>query len=186
MKKEYRNSQRTRRMIRSAFVELVAEKKSLSEITVAELAERADIAKSTFYNHYDDIYGVADEMLREILEGLNSIIDAMEASKNNDYRLHIKSIFAFIKENAGIYSKIASSPDSIFFIDRIKHLISKRVFANINSPSLSQNKTERQVQITFFAHACVDTMVDYFKGNIDMTFDALENTVMAILDKMMT
>ena len=48
MKKEYRNSTRTKKMIRSAFVDLIEEKKLLNSITVAELAERADIAKSTF------------------------------------------------------------------------------------------------------------------------------------------
>ena len=46
MKKEYRNSTRTRKMIRSAFVDLIDEKKLISNITVAELADRADIAKA--------------------------------------------------------------------------------------------------------------------------------------------
>ena len=62
MKREYRNSTRTKKMIRTAFAELIGEKKMISNISVSELAERADIAKSTFYNHYEDIYAVADEI----------------------------------------------------------------------------------------------------------------------------
>ncbi len=50
MKKEYRCTLRTKKMIRAAFVELLGEKKNMETITVGELAERADIAKSTFYN----------------------------------------------------------------------------------------------------------------------------------------
>ena len=49
-------------MIRAAFVELLGEKKNMETITVGELAERADIAKSTFYNHYDDVYAVAENL----------------------------------------------------------------------------------------------------------------------------
>ena len=70
-------------------------------------------------------------------------------------------------------------------LDRIKHIITKRVFANVKSPYLSKNKSERYVQVSFLANACVDIMVEYFKGNIDMSFDELEKTIMNMLDKMM-
>ena len=46
MKREYRNSIRTKKMIREAFAELIGEKKRISNISVSELAERADIAKA--------------------------------------------------------------------------------------------------------------------------------------------
>ena len=49
----------------------------------------------------------------------------------------------------------------------------------------SSNMQERQVQISFVANACVDIMVDYFKGKIDMPFDDLEKLIISILDKMM-
>ncbi len=185
MKKEYRNSTRTRRMIRSAFVDLIDEKKLISTITVAELAERADIAKSTFYNHYEDVYAVADEMMRELIDMLNEIIDAMDADNTTDYKVYIKRIFDFIKENQHIYSKVASSPDAVFFIDKIKHIITTRVLSNVKSPYLSKNKAVRHVQISFVANACVDVMVNYFRGEIKMSFDELEKTVVELIDKFM-
>ena len=182
MKKEYRNSTRTKKMIRSAFVDLIDEKKLISSITVAELAERADIAKSTFYNHYEDVYAVGEEIMNELLSELDDIIDAMEADNTKDYRVYIKRIFAFLKENQDIYSKVADSPDAIYFIDKIKNIVVKRVLVNIKSPILSKNKNERYVQISFIANACVDIMVNYFKGDIKMSFDELENTVMKLLE----
>lgn len=185
MKKEYRNSLRTKKMIRSAFAELIGEKKMIANISVAELADRADIAKSTFYNHYEDIYSVADEVMQEAINRLDAIIDAMEADKNSDYRIYIKSIFKFIEENADIYGKLCSSPDAVFFIDRVKHVISKRAFTNISSPFLSKNREERYVQISFIANACVDTIVEYLRGDIDLTFDELEGVVMSLLNKFM-
>lgn len=183
MKKEYRNVTRTKKMIRAAFVDLIEEKKFITNITVAELAERADIAKSTFYNHYEDVYSVGEEIMNELLDELDEIIDAMEADNTIDYRVYIKRIFGFIRENKDIYSKVTGSPDAIFFIDRIKNIVIQRVLSNINSPFLSKNKTERHVQITFIANACVDTMVNYFKGDIKMSFDELENTVMKLIER---
>ena len=109
----------------------------------------------------------------------------MDADPTLDYHVYIKSIFAFLKENEEIYRKVSSSPDAVFFIDKIKGIVTKRVFANVNSPFLSKNKNERQIQISFIANACVDIMVDYFRGKIDMHFDNLEKMIISILDKMM-
>lgn len=55
----------------------------------------------------------------------------------------------------------------------------------VNSPYLSPNKAERFVQISFISNACVDIMVDYYKGNIDMPFDELKRVIMSIIDKLM-
>ena len=45
---------KTQRAIRAAFLEL-REKKPLEKITVKELCQRAEILKSTFYDHYADV-----------------------------------------------------------------------------------------------------------------------------------
>lgn len=182
MKKEYRNSARTKKMIRNAFVDLIEEKKLITNISVSELAERADIAKSTFYNHYDDLYAVADEILNELMQGLDMMIASMEADQTNDYRVYVKKIFAFLKQNENIYRKVSDSPDAIFFIERIKHIITKKIISNPSFAVSSADKSERYVRISFLSNACVDIMVDYFKGNIDMPLSKLENTLMAILD----
>ena len=171
-------------MIRNAFAELIGEKKIISNISVAELAERADIAKSTFYNHYDDIYAVADEMYRELIDSLNEAIDAMEADTTSDYKLYIERIFDFIEENDTLYRKIMNSPEAVFFIDKVKLVISKKVFSNTRFFDGSKIKSVRAVQVQFLTNACVDTMVDYFRGNIDMSFTELKKLVFEFLDKM--
>ena len=53
------SSRKTRARIKTAFAEIINEKKSLSKVTVTEIVKRADITRSTFYTHYDDIYDVA-------------------------------------------------------------------------------------------------------------------------------
>ena len=55
------SSKKTRNLIKTTFAELMQEKKELNKITVTELVKRADITRSTFYTHYDDIYEVAKD-----------------------------------------------------------------------------------------------------------------------------
>ncbi len=183
MKKEYRNSTRTKRMIRAAFVELLGEKKSLSSLTVSELAERADIAKSTFYNHYDDIYSVAEEMDNELVERFDRIIDAMEADSTADYKIYLRRIFEFLKENEATYRTIIVSPDIKLFTDKIKYIIAHRVLSKSKLIQGGGSKAERYMRVRFITNSCVDIMVDYFKGDIDMTIDELAESVMKLIDK---
>ena len=46
-----------------------------------------------------------------------------------------------------------------------------RIRVKKSASDFSDNKKERCVQIRFLTNACVDTMVDYFKGNIDLSLD---------------
>lgn len=185
MKKEYRNSARTKKMIRAAFAELIGEKKMISSISVAELAERADIAKSTFYNHYDDIYAVADELYRELVDSLNRVIDEMVADSTNDYRVYLEKLFDFLKENEDIYRRVSTSPDAFLFIQQIKHLVLKRVFSQARFLGAAKSREEEYVQMHFLTNACVDIMVNYYRGDLNISFDELKMSVIRLLDKIL-
>lgn len=72
--KVYRNAARTKQWIRRALTELMAEKKDINKITVTELAQRADISKTTFYDHYEDICAVAEEFENELIDQLTDVL----------------------------------------------------------------------------------------------------------------
>ena len=185
MKKEYRNSARTKRMIRKAFVELLGERRGISDISVSELAERADIAKSTFYNHYDDIYSVAEEMFDELVTGLEGIIDAMGADAKSDYRLYVMSCFEFLKQNEETYRKVIFSPDVRLFTDKIKYVIFHRIMSKNIPVQGAASKEQRYISVRCIANSCVDIMVDYYKGEIDLTMDEMAEAIFTLVDKIL-
>ena len=184
MKKEYRCVTRTKKMIRVAFVELLGEKKNMETITVGELAERADIAKSTFYNHYDDVYAVAEEFENELISELSATLDEIEVKNATEYEDYIRKVIGFLKENEDIYRKAVTSSDVRFFIEKLKSIISKKVFEESATLPFSQNKAEKYAQIRFLTNACVDTMVDYFKGTLDMTLDEVGELIISFLNRL--
>lgn len=185
MKKEYRNSARTKRMIREAFVELLGERRALSDISISELAERADIAKSTFYNHYDDIYSVAEEMFDEFVTGLEDIIDAVGADTKSDYRLYVMSFFEFLKQNEETYRKVIFSPDVRLFTDKIKYVIFHRIMSKNIHVHGAASREERYISVRCIANSCVDIMVDYYKGEINMTMDEMAEAIFRLIDKLL-
>lgn len=78
--KKSTNDHRTRvtqLMIRKAFTELMREK-PIESITISELCKRASINRSTFYNHYLDLYDLRDQIVDnlkgEFYQALKSLL----------------------------------------------------------------------------------------------------------------
>ena len=72
------SSRKTKKAIKEAFAELMHEKCELSNITVKELVARADITRSSFYTHYDNIYEVAGDIQNETMEMLQKNIEDLK------------------------------------------------------------------------------------------------------------
>lgn len=106
---------KTKKNIRDAFVEL-RKKHSLDEIKVNALCERAMINKTTFYNHYQDIYELSDELEAEVLESFFSNftdIDRMLTDANR-----------FIN---GMHAALEAENDMlrVLFMDKLDELIER-------------------------------------------------------------
>ena len=66
---------KTKKNIRDAFLDL-RKKHTLDEIKVNALCEKAMVNKTTFYNHYRDIYDLSEELEIEVLDNfLNNFQD---------------------------------------------------------------------------------------------------------------
>src|SRR5690242_375248 len=59
-----RRSERTRQMLRQAFLEVVQEK-GLTKASVQDIVDRANVSRGTFYAHYADKYALIEVIIRE-------------------------------------------------------------------------------------------------------------------------
>ncbi|MBK8024899.1 MAG: TetR/AcrR family transcriptional regulator C-terminal domain-containing protein [Chloroflexi bacterium] len=69
--KEDRRSQRTRRLIGNALVELMLEKR-FEDITVQDILDRADVGRSTFYAHYRDKESLLLSEIERVIQQLDA------------------------------------------------------------------------------------------------------------------
>jgi len=73
-----RRSLRSRRMLREACAELIAER-GLDGFSVGELTERADLNRGTFYAHYKDLPDMLASLEAEIIDSLASLRPKLQA-----------------------------------------------------------------------------------------------------------
>ena len=85
-----------------------------------------------------------------------------------------------------LHKEAITSSDIRFFIEKLKAVISKKIFEESAALPFSQNKAKKYAQIRFLTNACVNTMVDYFKGNIDLSLDEVGGVMIDFLKNMRT
>lgn len=73
MNKNDRRVKKTKKAIENAFAELMLEK-NIQDITVQELADKADVHRATFYSHYHDIYDLYEQIENSMIDKFNSIL----------------------------------------------------------------------------------------------------------------
>lgn len=81
---------RTKKAIRNATVELLSEKE-LSDITIQELAARADINRKTFYHYYGGVYQVIDEIEHEIIAAFEEVLQSIDFERRTQVPYEIFS-----------------------------------------------------------------------------------------------
>lgn len=72
-KKVDRRIAKTKKAIYRAFAELLSEK-NVNDITIKDIADRADINRKTFYNYYDGIYDLIGEIENTIIDNFEKVI----------------------------------------------------------------------------------------------------------------
>lgn len=185
--KTYRNAERTKKWIRRAFIEMMAEKKDIEKITVTELAQHADISKTTFYYHYDDIYAVAEEFENELIEQLSSALAEFvkESSPETlDFEHYTRGIIAFLKENEESYRMVMGASSPRLFVEKLKKIIAKKIADNISHMPFTPEPEKWQVQICFLTSACVDVVAEYFRGGFSASFDTVSEVILEAVAKL--
>ena len=101
---ENRRIRMTKKLIKDALVSLL-QKKTLDKISVREICDVADVNRSTFYDHYEDIYALFREMENDFM----SQIPKDYSSIGTDRQFY--ELVRFVRENESLYVAIRKYSD---------------------------------------------------------------------------
>ena len=116
---------KTRQTIRSALISLMSEKE-LSDITISELSERAQINRKTFYRHYGAISDVITEFEDELL---SDFADILKTSNTSIFEIGsvLREISALISGNQEYFVKLLKLNPELFSSGRVKAMLRRAV-----------------------------------------------------------
>lgn len=150
---------KTKKNIRDAFLEL-RKTHSLDEIKVNVLCEKAMVNKTTFYNHYQDIYELSEELEKEVLDSF------FENFKDIDMLLTEANRFI-----NGMHAVLESENDMlrIVFKDKMDELIER-----IEKKLRNYYAKEDQMLISFLIGGSVHLMMKSKNKNEDVELFLVE------------
>ena len=165
-----KSSMKTRRLIKKVFAEMLSEKKELGKISVSELCKRADISRGSFYSHYDDIYGVAEDYENEMID---TFFDNARLFESQDIMHFIDSIFEFIRQNHENYRLLCKSNDFLFAAKKLVAIASGKLLELSHNNSWIQDRTHIELDLQIFLEGLLCEYVKYCRGYSAATLDDL-------------
>lgn len=132
-----RRIRKTEQAIQSAFAKLLL-KKDITDITIKELCDNADINKSTFYLHYKDIYDCAESLLKGVVDDTIAIMDPYDFNELvNHLPEIIEKIMAIFHDKKEFYVPFLNSPKHSFTLYKIKKLTIERLLEKTTDSKVS-------------------------------------------------
>lgn len=116
----------TKRMLKESLIEMTRTK-SIHQISIRELCEKADINRSTFYKHYGSQYDLLKEMEDEVLAQIEK--DMVVDRKNGMDDKYLISTLTFLSKNIELCQMLINSnvdpefPQKLLYLPSIKKLL---------------------------------------------------------------
>lgn len=182
-KKEYRNSVRSRRLIRQAFLELLKEME-FEKITVTDISNRADLNRSTFYAHYPDIYGIVEEIQEEIINKNMTLIQEMKYGNILKNPLpYLQNISSILKENVDFFTRMGRSVNMYQYFDTYQQMITEYIINDTQIPEEIRYSSFFSIRIHFFLGGIMNSYQQWTEGNLTCTLDELSEEIASLITK---
>lgn len=178
-KAEYRSSIRSKNLIKKALAKLLREKE-MSKITVSDIIREADISRGTFYAHYPDVHGVAEQIEQEELKKLIDFVDkfGMSSIVENPADF-IREICLYMSNDLDYYRMLIESNILNNFISRIIDIYYDKTLEKLVEEGGSREKAD--IYLSFASNGAKYTLMSWISGDINCSVDEVSDKIGAYL-----
>ena len=176
-----RRVRRTQAALQQTLIDLVQER-DLDQITVADVAERADVNRSTFYAHYRDVHELAEAactaMIDELIESLRTLSPHPIDQAQSQASQQLVAFFTNLADYAGLYRSLLGPQGSARVIDHIRRRITVAVYTAVRlatatdtapAPPGASTDIPHDVPAAFAAGALIGVATDWLQRGCPRT-----------------
>jgi len=162
------SSFKTRKLIKDTFAELLYAKRNIHKISVTELVARANINRSTFYSHYDDIFQVAEDIKAETM---HAFFDGKTLAGVHDIEPFFDDIYLYIKENDHFFRLIFNSDEVTNFVRRLGGICKEKIYHAVSKDPAVQDRQLLELEISTLSDGLAMQFIRYYHGDFDVTLE---------------
>lgn len=156
-----RRIQRTRNALRAALMTLMVER-GWDAIDVQALCDRADIGRSTFYQHFAN----KEELLKQNFAGLRDTLLAHAAHADADTPLgFVPPLLAHVHDSQAVFRALVGRRSGHYVQDRFRELLVELVKTGLAKTSRQARGWQAEAQAHYLAGALFEVMVWWLGNN---------------------
>jgi AcrR family transcriptional regulator len=175
-----RRTIKTQKLIKTIFITLLKEK-TMSKITVSEIARLANIGRGTFYTHYTDIYDLRSQIFLDTMKDIIEVFDTTYPVSNEyTFKSFTSSIVEYVINNRETFLLLFfSDAAEKSFLEEFKQLLVKRV---LEAEGLQSENLKDRTEISFAISGIIGVLSDWLVHESEMDIKEMID----ILDTIMT
>lgn len=159
-------SVRARHALQNALIELLKEK-PYQKITVTDIARKADLARHTFYNHFEIKDDLLEYYLDSVINELFSYAEQIDYGGNTNEESFERNkeiwlkYFQIWKDNAKILSILNSINLDIFLIKRMRQYLNNYINKNFIKTNQSLDSTLIKYALSHNSYAVIGVLMEW-------------------------
>ncbi|OME78201.1 TetR family transcriptional regulator [Paenibacillus sp. FSL A5-0031] len=144
---------KTKEAIMKAFVELIAEK-NFEQVTINEIAERANVNRGTVYLHYVDKLDLLDQCIEAYLTQLFESCMPAEDTAQPSAKTLILRTFKYLEQHAFIYTTLLTSKGVPTFRNRLMEGMQQGIEDHLDMSGINQDMN-KEIMVQFLTSAAI-------------------------------
>lgn len=171
-KKTDRRVIKTKHAIFKAFVELLNEK-DVNQITITDIAKKANINRKTFYNYYSDAYEVMEEIENLTVEAFINNMGTVEFTNMADFLTEIFIQFTeTVNKDLEFFNLLFKTNNRSFLIVKIVEALKEYVQKRIEE-SNELDIPRFEVVSNFYLSGVLSVYMNWFMNNYDQSIEEI-------------
>jgi AcrR family transcriptional regulator len=168
-----RRSLRTRKMLWEALIALIQEK-DYAEITIQDIADKADVNRVTFYLHYRDKH---DLLLNNIGLILDDLVAKIQPATGENFRTDVPPdgltlAYQYVAENAKFYRIILGDKGIPVVVNRLRKYLTELSMQRLRLVQEGEPRIPMEIVVEYSAGAMI-ALINWWLEN-DMPISAEE------------
>ncbi|MGG3693725.1 TetR/AcrR family transcriptional regulator [Heyndrickxia ginsengihumi] len=179
MPKVDRRIAKSQTAIKNAVIELMAEK-SFDDITIQDIADRANVNRGTIYLHYTDKYDLLDKMIEEHIDNLRELC---QLAADMTFQEGNYVWYEYFEQNYLFFSTMLASKGAPYFRSRFLELVVDEFKPEVDTAGEKNKGLNEEVILQFFGSAVVGAVEWWFKNGMPLSARAMAEQTGALLDR---
>lgn len=175
-----RRTLRSQEAIKKAFTELMSEK-DFDQVTIQDIADRANVNRRTVYLHYMDKFDLLDKLIAEHIKELRKIC---ETTSEIDIFNGSPGWFEYFERHHSFFTAMLASKGSISFRSRFLELIIEDFKNGWDIADEKYLGLSSDVILQFFGTACMGAVEWWLKNEMPYSPLVMEKQMITLLDLM--